>query len=61
MTESTEVALEDVINVDISSSVRILATLIARFSSPSTHRTTIRLTIHRDSLARYIVLDIRLQ
>ena len=62
-------------NIDISSSMQILATFIARFSGPSTHRIKIKycslcesvcsridtLTIRRDSPARYIILDILLQ
>ena len=62
-------------NVDMSSSMRMLATFIARFSGPSTHRIKIKycilcesvcsrtdtLTIRKDSSARYIILDILLQ
>ena len=75
MTENTEVALEDVMNVDMSSSMQMLATFIARFSGPSFHRIKIKycvlcesvcsrtdtLTIRKDSPARYIILDILLQ
>jgi len=62
-------------NVDMSSSMRMLATFIARFSGPSTHRIKIKycilcesvcsrmdnLTIRKDSPARYIILDVLIQ
>ncbi|KAF8806096.1 hypothetical protein BYT27DRAFT_7141632 [Phlegmacium glaucopus] len=75
ITENTEVALEDVMSVDMSLSMEMLATFIARFSGPSTHRIktkycvlcesvcsrTDTLTIRKDSPTRYIILDILLQ
>ena len=62
-------------HVDMSSSMQMLATFIARFSGPSTHRIKIKycalcesacsrtdtLTIRKDSAARYIILDNILQ
>jgi hypothetical protein len=73
--ENVEVALEDVMNIDIHSSMQMLATCIARFSGPSTDRIKIKycglcesvcsridtLTLRKDSPARYIILDILLQ
>lgn len=75
ISENVEVALEDVMNIDISSSMQMLAACIARFSGPSTDRIKIKycglcesvcsridtLTLRKDSSARYIILDILLQ
>ena len=74
ISENTEVALEDVMNIDMSSSMQLLATFLARFSGPAFHRIKIKycvlcesvcsrtdtLTIRKDSPARYIILDILL-
>jgi hypothetical protein len=73
--ENTEVALEDVMNIDMSSSMQLLATFIARFSGPSTHRIKIKycglcesvcshmgiLTIRKNSPPCFIILDTLLQ
>ena len=75
ITENTETALEDVMNVDMISSMQMLATCITRISSPSTDRIKIKycgicesvcsrmdsLTIRKESPARYMILDILLQ
>ena len=42
----TEVMLEDVMNVDMSSLMQTLATFIARLSGPSTHRIKIKYCGH---------------
>ena len=68
-------ALEDVMNVDMISSMQMLATCITRISDPTTDRIKIKycgicesvcsridsLTIRKESSARYIILDILLQ
>ena len=75
ITENTEVALEDVVNVDMISSMQMLAACITRISGPSTDRIKIKycgicesvcsrmdsLTLRKESPARYIILDILLQ
>jgi hypothetical protein len=61
-------------NIDMSSSMQMLATFLARFSGSASHRIKIKycvlcesvcsrtdtLTIKKDSPARYIILDILL-
>ena len=61
-------------NVDMSPSMQMLATFLARFSGPASYRIKIKycilcesvcnrtdtLTIRKDSPARYIILDILL-
>ncbi|KAF8165773.1 hypothetical protein B0H34DRAFT_794124 [Crassisporium funariophilum] len=75
VSENTQVSLEDVMNIDMSSSMQTLANFIARFSGPSSYRIKIKycvlcesacsrtdtLTIRKDSSARYGILDIILQ
>jgi hypothetical protein len=75
ITENTEVTLEDVMNVDMISSMEMLANCITRISGPSTERIKIKycgicesvcsrmdsLTLRKESPARYIILDILLQ
>ena len=75
ITENTEMALEDVMNVDMISSMQMLATCITRISDPSTDRIKIKycgicesvcsrmdsFTLRKESPARYIIIDILLQ
>jgi hypothetical protein len=56
ITKNTEVALEDVMNVDMSSSMQMLAVFITRFSGPSAHRIKI-LCYLRKRLQSYGHLD----
>ena len=62
-------------NIDMSSCMQMLASFIARFSGPSTHRIKIKycalcesvcgrsdtLAIRRDAISRYTILEILLQ
>ena len=73
--ENNEMALEDVMNVDMISSMQMLASCITRISGPFTDRIKIKycgicesvcsrmdsLKIRKESPARYIILDILLQ
>jgi hypothetical protein len=75
MTENAEVTLEDTMNVDMSSSMQMLAIFLARFSGPASYHIKVKycnlcesicirtdtLTIRKDSPARYIILDVLLQ
>jgi hypothetical protein len=68
-------ALEDVMNVDMISSMQMLATCISRIPGPSSDRIKIKycgicesicsridsFTVRKESPARFIVLDILLQ